>query len=99
MHPRGDTSAARSTASRANIALGLAGLAVILYVIAMIVAQDGTDWLWPVSGLVGAVAAVLGWLAGRPRPGGKALLAIVLGGLVFLVIVGWVIWAASTGNF
>lgn len=87
------------TLSRANVAVGLAGLAVALYVIAMIVAQDDNGWLWPVAGVVGGAAAVVGWLAGKPRPRGTALIAIVLGGLVFLVILGWTIWAAITGNF
>ncbi len=85
--------------SRANISLGLAGLAVVLYVIAMMLSEDDSGWLWPVAGLAGGAAAVMGWLAGRPRPSGKALAAIVLGGLVFVTIVGWSVWAASTGNF
>ena len=35
---------------------------------------------------------------GRPRPRGNALIAIVLGGLVFLAILGWIVWAAATGK-
>ena len=84
--------------SRATTALGVAVLAVVLYVIAMVVAQEKNDWLWPVAGVVGGVAAVLGWNAGKPRPSGKALGALVLGGLVFVTILVWTIWAAATGN-
>lgn len=92
------TSSAGADASRANVAVGLAGAAVVVFVIAMIVAQDDNDWLWPLAGVLGGVGAFTGWRAGRPRPQGKALAAVVLGGLVFLFILGWIIWAASTGN-
>ena len=90
--------ATTENASRVNVALGVSVAAVVLWVVAMIVAQEGNEWLWPLSGVVGAIGAVLGWTAGSPRKG-KAMAAIVLGGLVFLAIVGWIIWAAATGNF
>lgn len=86
-------------ASRTNFALGVAVMAVALWVVAMLVAQEENDWLWPLAGLVGGAGAILGWIAGKPRPRGKALAAIVLGGLVFAMIVGWIVWAAATGNF
>ncbi len=86
-------------ASRTNFALGVAVMAVVLWVVAMLVAQEENDWLWPLAGLVGGAGAILGWIAGKPRPRGKALAAIVLGGLVFAMIVGWIVWAAATGNF
>ncbi len=86
------------SASRANLALGVSVVAVVLWVVAMIVAQEENGWLWPSSGLVGGAGAVLGWTAGTPRRG-KAMAAIVLGGLVFAMILGWIIWAAATGNF
>ena len=85
--------------SRANLALGLSGLAVVLFVIAMIVAQEDNSWLWPVAGLLGGIGAVMGWTADRPRPQGKNLAGVIIGGLVFAAILGWVIWAATTGNF
>jgi hypothetical protein len=91
--------ATTSADSRAKTALGIAGLAVVLYVVAMVVAQEENGWLWPVAGLVGGAAAVMGWVAGKPRPQGKALAAVVLGGLVFVTILGWTIWAAASGNF
>ena len=85
--------------SRADVAVGVAGLAVVLYVIAMIVAEEDNGWLWPVAGLVGLAGAILGWKAGAPRPRGKALLAVVLGGLVFLSILLWTVVALATGEF
>lgn len=89
------------SASNANVALGLALLSVLLYVVALAVAGNDDSkygWLWPVAGVVGAAAAFAGWRAGAPRPRGKALAALVLGGLVFLTIVLWVVVAAFTGN-
>ena len=85
--------------SRANTALAIAVVSVVLYIVAMVVAQEDNDWLWPVAGLVGGAAAVMGWMADKPKPRGRALAAVVLGGLVFVAILGWVIWAAATGNF
>jgi hypothetical protein len=84
--------------ARANLAFGLAVVAVVLYVLAMIVAQEENGWLWPVAGLLGGAAAVTGWMAGKPRPRGKALAAVVMGGLVFIVILVWTIVAAATGD-
>lgn len=89
------------TASRANVALGIAVLSVLLYVVAMAIAQDEDTknwWLWPAAGLTGAVAAVAGWRAGAPRPRGRALAATVSGGLVFTVILAWIVVAAISGD-
>ena len=91
--------AAGDHAPRANIALALAGVAVALYIVAMIVAQDEkNDWLWPLAGVVGAAAAITGWSAGRPRPRGRALVAVVIGGLLFAVILAWAIVAGISGD-
>ncbi len=89
---------AAEDSSRANAALALAGGALLLYIIAMIVAQDDNGWLWPLAGVVGAAAAITGWTAGRPRPRGRSLAAIVIGGLLFLLILGWAIVAAISGD-
>ena len=52
-----------------NAALAVAGLGVVLFVVAIIVRQDDqTDWRWPLTGAVGAVAALMRWSAGRPSP-------------------------------
>lgn len=92
------TTRAGGRISRADIALGTAVVAVALYVVAMLAAEDDNGWLWPVAGVVGAVAAIQGWQVGRSRPHGRALAAIVLGGLVFLTILAWVVVAAFTGD-
>jgi peptidoglycan/LPS O-acetylase OafA/YrhL len=89
------------SASGANVALGLALLSVLLYVVALAVAGDDDSengWLWPVAAVVGGAAAFAGWRAGSPRPRGKALAALLLGGLVFLSILGWIVVAAFSGN-
>lgn len=82
-----------------NAALGISALAVVLFVVAIIIdADEGADWLWPVAGIVGLLGAVLGWLADPPRPRGRALIAVVAGGLIFAVILAWAIVALITGN-
>lgn len=89
---------AHDRAPRANVALTLAGVAVALYIAAMIVAQDDNDWLWPLTGLVGAAAAITGWSAGRPRPRRRALAAVVIGALLFTVILLWAVVAGISGD-
>ena len=84
--------------SRANMALGIAILALVLFVAAMFVAGEDNDWLWPVAGVVGGIAAGMSWAAGKPRPHGKSLAAVILGGLIFLSIIGCIIVAMATGN-
>ena len=84
--------------SRANMALGIAVLALVLYLVAMFVAGETNDWLWPLTGVVGGAAAVMGWTSGKPRPRGKSLAAVILGGLIFLSIIGWIVVAMATGN-
>ena len=86
-------------ASRTNLAVGLAALALVLYIVAMIVAQEENDWLWPVAGLVGLAAAIMGWTAGKPKPKGKALAAVVIGGLVFVTILAWTVVSLINGTF
>jgi peptidoglycan/LPS O-acetylase OafA/YrhL len=91
---------AADNASRTGMALGTSVLAVIVFVVAMLVAGDDNDpqeWLWPVAGVLGLIGAVLGWRAQRP-PKGRALTAVILGGLVFLVILGWTVVALIAGD-
>ena len=91
-----------STASRANLAAALGGVALILLIVAMFVAGDddsANGWMWPVAGVLGLAGAIIGWMAGKPKPQGRALLGVVTGGLTAAVIIGWLIWAAATGNF
>ena len=88
-------------ASRANTALAVAVVAAVFYVAAMIFASGDDEGaagvLWPLSGLTGAAAAYLAWKAGAPRRRGRALAAFILGGLLFLLILGWVVVAALAG--
>ena len=48
--------------------------------------------------VVGAAAAITGWSTGRPRPRGRALAAVVIGGLLFAVILAWAIVAGISGD-
>ena len=84
--------------SRTTMALGVSLVGLVLFIVAIMIAQEENDWLWPVAGLIGGIGAVLGWMAGKPRPQSKALAAVVIGGLVFLVVLGWWIVATITGN-
>ena len=85
--------------SKANLGVGLAIVGLVLYVVAMIIAQEEDNgWLWPVAGLTGGAGAVVGWMAGKPRPRGKALAAVIVGGLVFVIILGWIVVAAISGD-
>jgi hypothetical protein len=70
---RPGTAASTEDSPQANAALGIAALAVVLFVLALVIAQEGNDWLWPVAGVVGAAGAVMGWTAGWPRPRGRSL--------------------------
>ena len=89
-----------NAASRTNLALGLSAAGALVFVIAMFVAgEDGAnDWMWPVAGVLVLAGAIMGWMAGKPRPQGRALAAVVLGGLTAAFIIGWIVWAAATGN-
>ena len=91
-----------STDSRANLAAALGVVAIVLFIIAMFVAGEDDSpygWLWPVSGVLGLAGAITGWMAGKPKPQGRALLGLVTGGLTAAMVIGWIIWALATGNF
>lgn len=93
-------STAADSASRSTTALGVALVALVTFVIAQFVAADDNDpmgWLWPVAGLLGLVGAILGWRAQQP-PKGRALAAVIIGGLLFLMILGWVVVALISGE-
>jgi hypothetical protein len=86
--------------SRANVALALASVGVALYIVAIFVAEEiNAEWLWPVSAVVAAAGAITGWSAGRPPPRGRALAAVVLGGLVVAVTLVWFVYAAISGDW
>ena len=99
---RGRAGPAASTGDspQATPALGISALAVVLFIVALVLEQTGNEveWLWPVAGVLGAVGAIMGWAAGRPRPRGRPLAAAVAGGLIFAVVLAWLIVALITGN-
>ena len=80
--------------SRTTMALGISVLAVVIFIAAMLFAQERNDWLWPLAGVVGGIGAIMGWMAGRK---GQAMVALVLGALVFLAVFGWWLVEALSG--
>ena len=89
-----DTSPAATTTSRANLALGLGLAALVTWFIALaITGENGDDngWIWVVMAVLGLAALVTGLRAGPGRPTGRALIGAVIGGLLFLVFLGFVI--------
>ena len=89
----------REDSPQANAALGVAGLGIILYVLAIFIAEERNEWLWPLALVLGAAGAIMGWMAGRPRPQGRALAAVVAGGLICALTLLWAVVAAITGNW
>jgi len=88
----------REDSLQATAALGVAALGVILYVLAIFIAEGRNEWLWPLALVLGAAGAIMGWMAGRPRPQGRAL-AVVAGGLICALTLLWAIVAAITGDW
>ncbi len=83
-------SASHEDSSQANLAVGLAAAAVVLWVIFAIIDLDNALWLLVAA--LGAAAAIVGWRAGQgSRPTGRALVAVAVGVLAFLVVIGWVV--------
>lgn len=77
---------------------GIAAVAVALFIVAIVVAQEGTTGCggsraWPGPSRLSPVGAPIGH-----DPAVEPLIAVVVGGLVFALIAGWVIVAAITGN-
>ncbi len=78
--------AGAAESSRANLAAGLAVAAVVVWAVLMAVDADGPIWI--VLGVTALAAAVTGWLAGGgTMPRGRALAALVVGGLLFAMFV------------
>ena len=89
-----DTSPAATTTSRANLALGLGLAALVTWFIAIaITGENGDDngWIWVVMAVLGLAALVTGLRAGPGRPAGRALIGAAIGGLLFLVFLGFTI--------
>ena len=49
----------REDSPQANAALGVAGLGVILYVLAIFIAEGRNEWLWPLALVLGAAGAIM----------------------------------------
>ena len=72
--------------SRANLAAALAVAAVAAWVVLVAVDADGPIWI--IVGVLALAAALTGWRAGAGgMPQGRALAALVVGGLLFVVFV------------
>jgi len=86
--------AERSRASNdANLAAGLAVAAVAVWAVLIAVDADGPIWI--VQGVLALAAAVTGWRAGHGSlPSGRALAALVVGGLLFVMFVVFTIMEA-----
>lgn len=82
--------AGREDSSQVNLALGFAAATVVLFVVFSVADIDGPIWLL-IAGL-GVVTAILGWRAGRgSRPTGRALIAVAVGVIAFLLVMGWAV--------
>ena len=83
--------------SRASTALGVAIAAAVVWVVLAVVDHDGPAWLLVL--VLGGVAAALGWRAGGgARPAGRALAAVIIGGLAFTAVAVWIIVALISGD-
>ena len=54
--------------------------------------DDSNGWIWIAMGLLALAAVVVGLMAGRGRPAGRALIGTVLGGLILLEFLLYVIF-------
>lgn len=72
--------------SRGNLALGLGVGAVLAMIVGMFIAgeDDENVWIWFVMAALGLGAVVVGLMAGRGKPVGRALIGTILGGLLFI---------------
>jgi len=82
--------AATAEPSRANLALGLAITGVVVWI--ALIATDHDGPLWLLQPVLGAAAAITGWRAGGGgAPRGRALVAVVVGGLLFAMFAAFII--------
>ena len=80
-------------ASGANVAVAVAAVAVAVWAVLMAIDADGPIWI--LLGVVSLAAAVLGWRAGDgAMPRGRALAALVIGVVLFVMFVVGTILAA-----
>lgn len=79
--------------SRANLAAALAVAAVVAWAVLIAANADGPIWI--IVGVLALAAAVTGWRAGAGgMPGGRALAALLVGAVLFVVFVIFTIMEA-----
>ena len=79
--------------SRANLAAALAALAVAVWAVLIAIDADGPIWI--VVGVASLGAAIMGWRAGGgAMPRGRALAALIVGGVLFALFVVFTIMEA-----
>ena len=73
--------------SRSNLSMGLGVGAVLAMVVGMVISgeNDENGWIWFVMAALGLGALVVGLMAGRGKPVGRALIGTVLGALTLLL--------------
>ncbi len=80
----------RGATSQGNLSLGLGVAAAAFFAVSLVFAtEDGrNDWLWSVMAAFGLGALVVGLMAGRGKPRGRALIGTLIGtALVLLYLV------------
>jgi len=81
-----------STASRANLTFGLGLGALAAFALGWIFASENDEngWIWFVMAALSLGAVVTGLMARRAgRLGGRALVGLVIGALLFLLFLGF----------
>lgn len=79
--------------SQANLAVALAAAAVVVMIVLNAADADGPIWI--IEGVLALAAAVTGWRAGGGRmPAGRALAALIVGTVLFVVFVVFTIMEA-----
>lgn len=67
---------------RASLALALALASLVAMIVLAVADADGPIWL--LQGVLAAGAVIMGWTARGERLAGRALIAVVLGGLLLI---------------
>ena len=80
-------------ASHANLAAALAAVAVAIWAVLLAIDADGPIWI--IVGVASLGALIMGWRAGGgAMPRGRALAALIVGGVLFAMFVVFTIMEA-----
>jgi hypothetical protein len=73
--------------SKGNLSLGLGVGAVLAFIAGIFIAgeNDENGWIWFVMAALALGAVVVGLMAGRGKPVGRALIGTILGGLLVVL--------------